>query len=195
MTADEVALLLLAGGRSERFGQVDKLLADLNGRPLGLYIAHQLNDLNWGARIAVTSEALGSYLSDLGYTIVPTTEEGGIGDNMAKGVKALGHAKAVLIVLADMPFVTRKHVQAMLDAASGTQSIVGSRCEGTASPPVLFGQTHLKDLALLSGDQGARHLIARTPSHATWIEAGRDELFDIDTPADLQLAADLTNTR
>ena len=53
IAAEEVVLVLLAAGRSERFGPADKLAADLLGRPLGLHIVSTLAAVPFRARLAV----------------------------------------------------------------------------------------------------------------------------------------------
>ena len=55
--AAKVASVLLAAGRSARFGEADKLAADLNGKPVALHAAEALAGIGLGQLIAVTSEA------------------------------------------------------------------------------------------------------------------------------------------
>ena len=54
--ASRIALILLAAGRSNRFGDEDKLSANLDGLPLGLHAARTLAGIEFLARIAVLGE-------------------------------------------------------------------------------------------------------------------------------------------
>ena len=188
MKPDQIALLLMAGGRSDRFGHSDKLLAELNGMPLGLHMAHRLTPMTWGARIAVANATIKPLLSRCGFEVIAAGERAGLGDNLSAGVSALRNMKAVIIILADMPFVSRRHIEAMIFAAKGPRALVVSRNHGNASPPVLFGRDYFHDLISLRGDEGARHVFASRLTEVTWIEADAGELCDIDTVADLNRA-------
>ena len=53
-----VAAILLAAGRSRRFGAADKLAVDLDGLPLGLHAARTLADVPLAARILVTADPM-----------------------------------------------------------------------------------------------------------------------------------------
>src|SRR3546814_17898790 len=55
---EAVALILLAAGRSPRFGVADKLAAPLHGRPLVQHAATTLSPLTFGRHIAVCSSSL-----------------------------------------------------------------------------------------------------------------------------------------
>ncbi|MBW4331196.1 nucleotidyltransferase family protein [Stakelama sp. CBK3Z-3] len=180
-TPDRVALLLLAGGRSRRFGDADKLSVDLNGVPLGLHAANALSALPFAARIAVVG---GTALRFPGFeTVHNDAPEAGMSRSLALGVAAARAAdpQAVLVMLADMPFVSADHVRRVLAAGDGATALVASSAGDTAMPPALFGADYFDALETQSGDKGARHLL-RT-AHIVTTAPG--ELADIDTPEDL----------
>jgi molybdenum cofactor cytidylyltransferase len=181
MTPEQLGLLILAGGRSVRFGDSDKLLADVNGMPLGLRTAERLVDLPWASRTAVTSGPLGEPLSKLGFQVVPAVENGGMGDNLASGVRSLPAVEAVLILLADMPFVSAAHINRLVAAATSSACIVASKSKSEVMPPVIFGKNHFEDLVQLSGESGARKIINDKRVQAIFIEVAPEELVDIDT--------------
>jgi molybdenum cofactor cytidylyltransferase len=189
MKAEQVALLVLAGGRSQRFGRADKLMADLNGLPLGLHLPQRLASRPWAARLAVASGDLTASLSQLGFTLVAPEPAGGMGDNIARGIKALPAVDGVLICLADMPFVTMQHIDNLLLAVTATHTIAVSEHEGQPSPPVLFEQSYFKSLAALSGDTGARDVLMAHRSAVVRVPAAAETLIDIDTPDHLRKAS------
>ena len=54
LNIDECVLILLAAGKSERFGDIrSKLDQDFLGRPLGLHVVVALEDVPFQARLAI----------------------------------------------------------------------------------------------------------------------------------------------
>jgi molybdenum cofactor cytidylyltransferase len=183
--AERVALVLLAAGRSQRFGSADKLMADYLGRPLGLHVVVALEAVPFCERIAVISDTALD-LSGHGYTIVHNDDPAaGMGRSLRLGVEAAcrGQAEAVLIALADMPRVTATHIYRLLDRAEGPDAIVASSDGITPHPPALFGCAHLDTLLQSEGDAGARELV----KHGHHVVTSPAELADVDTEE--QLAA------
>ena len=180
---EHTALILLAAGRSLRFGVENKLLADFLGRPLGLHVVTALEDVAFAARIAVVDDdvlAVGAR----GYTVVRNdAPEQGLSRSVGLGIAAARglDVDAALILLADMPRVTVAHVLRLFDAAKGGDAVVASSDGVRPGPPALFGRGHFDALCALQGDEGARPLI-RTGRH---VVASPEELIDIDTPDDL----------
>ena len=187
--AETSALILLAAGRSLRFGERDKLAEPYLGRPLALHVVAALAPVPFARRIAVVS---GTELEFADYQRVtnPHPEQGQAG-SLRLGVAAAREAgsEAVIVTLADMPRVTAYHIQRLLNAAAGPEAIVASSDGVRSSPPALFGAALFDELEGLQGDQGARELIRRGAQIAT----APDELVDIDTPEELErLRAEFT---
>lgn len=183
--AERVALVLLAAGRSERFGEADKLMAPYLGRPLGMHVVVALEAVPFFARIAVVAETRLD-LSGCGYQIVHNDDPAsGLSRSLRLGVEtACGQgAEAVLIALADMPRVTATHIYRLLDRAEGPDAIVASSDGTDPRPPALFGCNHLSTLLKSHGDMGARELV----KHGHHVVTSPAELADVDTPD--QLAA------
>jgi molybdenum cofactor cytidylyltransferase len=179
-----VALLLLAAGRSHRFGHDDKLAQESRGVPIGLHALRSLAAVPFGARFAVvTQDRLG--FARLGCRIVRNERpEEGQSRSIRLGVEAARRngAAAVLIVLADMPLVTANLVERILACASGPSAIVAASNGERSMPPALFGATWFEALLALEGDRGARHLLQQAQAVVT----NAAELVDIDTLGDLQ---------
>jgi len=177
---DGVALVLLAAGRASRFG-ADKLAQDLAGRPVAHHAAQRLATMGFAARIAVCSPATPP-LGALGYRIVPLEPEGApMSRSIALGVAAaeqLG-ARAVLLALADMPLVPAAHYTALVEDFEGIP--LATLAGAATMPPAMFGRAHFAALQRLTGDRGARDLIAR----ANTVPLDPLLALDIDTPSDL----------
>lgn len=175
---------VLAAGRSRRFGG-DKLLHVFDGRPLGDHIAITLANLPLLQRIAVCppdAPARREIYSARGFVVLDNPQpDRGMGSSLAFAAQhaAVIGADALLVCLADMPHVPATHLlgllaQASLDRNAATE--VGElRC-----PPVAFGARALPKLARLSGDRGARSLLAA----AIVVPAAADTVRDYDLPAD-----------
>lgn len=179
----DVAVMLLAAGRGERFG-ADKLAAELGGLPLCHHAAKLLGALPFGRRIAVIAQD-GLGLQHFGFELVRTGPgAASMSRSIAAGVAALARYRpaALLLALADMPFVPAVHIENL--AAQFDGNLVASSAGGIAQPPAMFGPEYLPALARLDGDKGARDLLRA----ARLIEAQAEWLQDIDTKSDLKSA-------
>lgn len=175
---DRVAAVLLAAGRSRRFGEADKLLAELDGKPLARHAADTLAGIGFGALIVVTTPALAGVFPDFA-AIVNDCPDEGQSRSIRLGVEAAAGSQAALVALADMPFVSDAHYRRLFAAH---ERLTASSRIGTAMPPALFDRSLFPKLVALEGDQGARALLGG----AVLVEAPAGDLRDIDTPDDLQ---------
>ncbi|SEM80002.1 molybdenum cofactor cytidylyltransferase [Sphingomonas gellani] len=173
------ALILLAAGRSSRFGAgCNKLEQDLHGLPLGLHAARVLASLPFAVRVAVVA-GHDLDLSAYGFQVIRNHDPAaGMARSIRLGVETAERqgVEAVVVALADMPCVTAAHVERLFEAADRA-GVVASSDGDSASPPALFGRAHFASLRGLSGDIGARDLI-RAARH---VMARPAELVDVDT--------------
>lgn len=187
----DVAAVLLAAGRGTRFGG-DKLLAPLDGKPLALHAADLLASIGFGTLIAVCRAGdalLPELLEARCFTIVRNHRpEDGLSRSLRLGVEAARGSPALLIALADMPFVSPAHIARLLDAFAG--ETIASSSGGQTMPPALFPRSAFDALATSKGDAGARELL----QHARGLAAHERELADIDTLADLAAASPYPQT-
>ena len=106
--AGDICAILLAAGRSRRFGGDDKLLAPVAGDPLALHAAARITEMLPGRRIAVCLDddgPLAQRFAAQGFEIVANpNEELGMSRSLACGVAeaARGPQAAALICLADI---------------------------------------------------------------------------------------------
>lgn len=180
IAAERVTVVLLAAGLSRRFGPEDKLLADVGGKPLAAHAADTIGTIGFGSLIAVcSSDPVAELLAERGFLIVRNDRpEDGQSRSIRLGIEAAGEAEAVLIALADMPFVSVRHYRRLL---AEHDDVTASSLGGVGMPPALFGTARFDDLHRFSGDQGAKALLV----DATLVEGQACELEDIDKPAAL----------
>ncbi|MBB4153754.1 molybdenum cofactor cytidylyltransferase [Sphingomonas jinjuensis] len=189
---ENTVLVLLAAGRSERFGNVgSKLEEEFLGRPLGYHVAVALEAVPFMARVAIVDGGRLDY-TRYGFTHVHNDDPArGMSQSVRLGVTEtmrLG-AAAVVIALADMPRVTATHIYHLFDAATGEDSVVASSDGKDTKPPVLFGRAQFEALLTLEGDAGARDMVKR----GRHVVTNPAELIDVDTREELEQLRELVH--
>ena len=138
-----------------------------------------------GTCTAVTSAqspTLNSWLVSRDYTLIMNDNpDAGLSHSIALAAHAAinGGADALLICLADMPFVPPEHLRALAGALA--HNIIASSNGITAMPPAIFPRETFEKLTKLTGDSGARSLL----DLAIPLPVDPEWLIDIDTRADL----------
>ncbi len=191
--AEAVGILLLAAGRGSRFGAAPKLLAPLDGRPLVRHAAEAAVAASLGPVVAVLgahADPVREALAGLDLRLVhnPAHDEG-LSSSLRRGLDALpGTVRGAIVMLADMPRIGPDHL-ARLAAAFASRDPAPAAVVpvhgGRRGNPVLLDRTALaRDLASLTGDQGAGRLLAAR-TDVLELEMDAAIRLDIDTPAAL----------
>jgi molybdenum cofactor cytidylyltransferase len=84
------------------------------------------------------------------------------------------------VLLGDMPLVAPDELAAIAAAVDGPEAVAVPVHAGRRGNPVGFGRAWFPRLAALTGDRGARALIAGAA--VTEVPAGPEVLLDCDTP-------------
>lgn len=186
-------VVVLAAGAGSRFGGSRHKLAQafgsstVLGTTLGHVIASHL------PLVVVTTEGLvdvaKGWVARQDVVIIPeaaTTPGGelGMGYSIAAGVRARGDAPGWLILPGDMPLVQPATLLAVARALS-QHAVVFAQHNGRRGHPVGFSSELYSELAVLTGDEGARRVVARYPAEAVDVK-DPGVLMDLDTPADLR---------
>src|SRR5258707_6320647 len=135
--AEKTALILLAAGRSQRFGEADKLEQLFLRKPLAFHVVTALEDIPFLTRFAVKSGTNLDFAAS-GYRVIQNDQpEIGMSQSVKLGVACARDegAEAVLIALADMPRVTANHIYHLLDAADSADCVVASSDGLSPKPP------------------------------------------------------------
>ncbi|HMA55625.1 MAG TPA: molybdopterin-binding/glycosyltransferase family 2 protein [Pseudolabrys sp.] len=188
-----VAALVLAAGRSTRMGAVNKMLAEIGGKPLVRIAAEQAAASHAQPVIVVTGherEKVEAALKGLSVRFVhnPDYSEG-LGTSLKAGIAAVPEeSDAAIVCLGDMPQVDAALINRLIaafDPERGALVVVPS-IDGRRGNPVVWSRRFFHDLMSIQGDIGARHLIG------TYVEAvvevpvsGEAALIDVDTPESL----------
>jgi molybdenum cofactor cytidylyltransferase len=95
---------------------------------------------------------------------------------------------AVVVCLGDMPLVTGRMIDRLLDAYDPGEGrlIVLPTFHGKQGNPMLWDRRFFAEILELSGDQGARSLVGKYPEFVAEVEIGDDAVLrDFDTTESL----------
>jgi molybdenum cofactor cytidylyltransferase len=138
--------------------------------------------------VVVTTAALAPLVSQLlpsRCIVVLSGEEAGrgMGHSIAAGVAEHSGAPGWLVLPGDMPLVQSNTLLAVASALEH-HAVVYAEHRGHRGHPVGFAAELYSELVVLTGDDGARRIVARYPTYGQDVsDAG--VLLDIDTPDDL----------
>ncbi len=187
--------MVLAAGRSTRFDGA-KLTQDLGSKPLLQHSLAAAQAAFPGGVVLVVGHSSGSVtelsggLADI--VVVNSNYSSGQGSSLGVGVSACrDDADAIVIMLADQPLITTGALEELVGGWTGDENhIVVSDYGGSQGPPVLFGNGAFDHLCSLTGDSGAKKVIQSGQFDVSSVAIGPLG-FDVDTPQDLETAAQL----
>ena len=197
--------ILLAAGRGERFGG-DKLLAkarmtagggtagliDLDGECIGVAACrHLLAALpKVVAVVRPADAALAAALGAAGAQIVRCANaDDGMGASLACGVTAARDAAGWLVALADMPWVLPSTISRVAAAIAYGAPVAAPFHDGKRGHPVGFSAACYEELSALTGDEGAKTVVAAYVDELAYIDVDDPgTLRDVDTREDLTAA-------
>lgn len=122
-------------------------------------------------------------------TLISPNASSGMGCSLAAGVAVLKGTAAVLVMLADMPFVKPATLRILAGRLLTGAAIVRPLYRQRPGNPVGFSSRFYPCLAALSGDSGGRDILLDNPLDVVTVEVDDDGVIrDIDYPEDLPLA-------
>lgn len=187
------AVIVLAAGTGSRFGAPGHKLTQKLGAStiLGTTLRHAI--ASHLPVVVVTTEELADaarrHVASRDVVVLPAvgsagTQPLGIGFSIATGVAARPDATGWLVLPGDMPLVQTSTVLAVASALEH-HPVAYAQHRGRRGHPVGFGAEIYSELVTLSGDEGARRLVARYPAHGVEVN-DPGVLVDVDTEADLE---------
>lgn len=181
----QIAVLVLAAGASRRFGDADKLQAEIDGVPILARSLAAYDRLTATRKIAVLAPDNG--LDDMCHaagfeTVVNPRAAQGMGTSLAAGINALADdVTHAFIGFGDMPFLAPETPPLIGKAIDKSASIIVPTYDGKRGHPVLFAATHFATLKKLDGDKGGRSIIAACPNVLDFVVSDEGVCLDIDT--------------
>ena len=184
-----IAAIVLAAGRSTRAGEVNKLLALIEGTPMVAHTVARVRQSRADPVILVTgheAERVREALSESGALFVHNSRYAeGMGTSIAAGIGALPDGvDAALICLGDMPALAAADIDRLIasfeaDPGRGIRAPVAG---GRRGNPVLFAARFFPELERLGGDTGAKAVIAAHGDEVAEAPMdGAGTLVDLDT--------------
>ncbi|MBN9672871.1 NTP transferase domain-containing protein [Roseibium aggregatum] len=191
----KIAAVILGAGKSTRMGGPNKLLAELAGKALIRHVAEAATGAGLDQTVLVTghlAEEIADKVADLNLQLAhnPDYAEGMAG-SIGTGMNALDKdIDAVIILLGDMPRIDAQVIESLVGAYRKNEAslIVSATANGKRGNPVLWDRRFFDALKSLTGDIGARHLIAENPGFVCEVEIGEAARLDLDTPEALRSA-------
>lgn len=189
--------ILLAAGQGARFGG-GKLMAPLPasahgvtaGTPIGVAAAmHLVAAL--GETVAVVrprDHALRAALADTGARVIECARaDEGMGVSLAHAVAAVADADGWVVALADMPWLAPATIDAVAGALRDGAPLVAAAYRGERGHPVGFAAAFGPALRELTGDEGARSVVAAQRAQLRIVEVDDPgALRDVDRREDLR---------
>ncbi len=185
-----IAAVLLAAGRSTRMGAVNKMLAEIGGKPLVRIAAEQALASRAKPVIVVTGherEKVEQALNGLNVRFVHNPDYAdGLAGSVKTGIAAVPkESDGAIVCLGDMPQVDSGLIDKLLaafDPERGALIVVPS-IDGRRGNPVVWSRRFFSELMAITGDIGARHLIGQYAEAVSEVPvAGEAALTDVDTP-------------
>lgn len=186
----KIAGVILAAGKSERFGQPKQLL-DWQGEPFVMSVARHALEGGLSPLLIVTGadhRLVEAAVSELPLKTVynPRWAEGQ-STSMQAGLRALpDDIQAVMFLLSDQPHIPSELIRQLIESytehrAPITAPMVGSR----RGNPVLFGRETFSALNNVTGDRGGRAILDQFD--VDWLICEDERiLLDVDSLADLE---------
>ena len=189
--------ILLAAGKSQRFGSNKLLHPVTDNTPMLLVSAQKLASVLPGSIVVISHELIPctDQLKQLGMRVVVNEHANrGMGSSIACGVRASQDAAGWLIALADMPYIKTETIALLADKLGNGADIVAPvieyrgehRGEQRRGHPVGFNQRYKAELLALDDDVGARHVIANhqsklelVPTHDAGVTVDVDQAIDV----------------
>jgi molybdenum cofactor cytidylyltransferase len=187
----KVAGVLLAAGASTRMGR-NKLLLEVEGSTVLRLAAGRAVEAGLDPVVVVLGHEAEPARRELAGLAVRTTLnpvfEEGINGSLRTGLAALpADVQAVVVMLADMPFVTTDMLVTLVQRfRSGSAPLVISEYDGVNAPPMLYARSLVPELLALSGEGCGREVVRRHRHEATVVVWPASALDDLDAPDDYE---------
>lgn len=193
--------ILLAAGRSARFGSNKLLHPVIDNTPMILVSAKKLVSVLPDS-IVVINPALSTLITQLeqmGLRVVINEQaEQGMGSSIACGVRASESVhestkesakqstSGWLIMLADMPYIKPETIKLLVDKLKEGASMVAPAVNQQRGHPVGFSQRYKDELLVLNKDKGAREVLKNHQSELELVSVNDEgTIIDIDLTSDV----------
>ncbi len=186
-----VAGVVLAAGSSTRMGR-NKLFFELDGETLLRRVVRRAIDAGLDPVVVVVgheAERARGELAELACTPVDNPDHAlGINRSLRTGISQVpAGARAAVVMLADMPFVTSRMVASLVTHyRESTAPLVISAYGDVNAPPMLYDRALFSELRQMKGEGCGRQVVRRHRHEAVAVSWPAAALQDIDVPEDYE---------
>lgn len=200
MKSAQPAGVILTGGRSSRMGVVHKALLEIQGQPLLQYVIDKLQPCV--APLLLSCQNGVEEFDRFGLSRVADLVSNFNGPltglySALQHLSDRGLDSGLVLAPCDAPFIPENLVQTLVDAAIGdVKPVVVVSCQGVLQPTFSLWQVHhlpvIRKAVLGQGHEGLKHMLTLLPHVIVeWPAAEPPPFFNVNTPADLRVAAAL----
>ncbi|MGG3942236.1 nucleotidyltransferase family protein [Peribacillus psychrosaccharolyticus] len=182
--------IYLAAGSSTRMG-TNKLALKLGNKALGNWGLEKALDSRLQEVILLSTAANSFELSGQCTKKFTHIEVNSLNPSQSlslkTGIEYANTADAVVILLADQPFITTNMINDLIDLfiKNPSCSFVASSFQGCIQPPILIAKKLFPDVLLIQGDRGAKHILRKSLNKGILAPFYEEKLFvDIDQKKD-----------
>jgi len=187
----KIVAIVLAAGLSSRFGVENKLLHEIDGRPIITTVLEALIDSKVAEIIVVTGHEKNAVCAALPVSPKIRVIQNlfyalGMSTSISKGIASLGmDTNASMICLADMPYLTCEDYDLMINSfgeVSDSQAIMMPIYNLKNGHPVVFDKHYFASLRNLPvSDTGAYKVVNANSEHVHYVQLDHDRILkDID---------------
>jgi len=192
MNRPKIAAVVLAAGSSSRMRGSHKLLEIVDGQPMVASAVAAALASGLEPVVVVTghmASEVQAALPDGARVVHNSAHADGLASSLRTGLRALPpDVDAVVVSLADMPFLRARHFEVLVEAWRPGTIVVPVR-DGRRGNPVLWSATFIDEMCGLHGDSGAKSIMDRYPDAVIELLADDDAVFtDVDDADDLERA-------
>lgn len=193
MHTNNTGVIILAAGASSRLGSPKQLLVYSGATLLqnSIEVAQSSDASSAIVVLGANAELIHDELKPATANIVVNSDwKEGMASTIRYGLQTLvemnPQIEAVILMVADQPFVTAELLNNLMDVNRKEQrSIVASKYGDTFGTPVLFSKRYFPELMNLTGDVGAKSLVRKYMNDAAFVVFSKGTI-DIDTMEDYQ---------
>ena len=185
--------IVLAAGKSTRYGKSNKLFSEINNKPLIFHTVNEIINSKAKKVIIVTGrdhKEICNILKGFNVDIIHNQNyETGISSSISSGVLHLPkNSSSTMICLADMPLLASNDYNDIIDfhqQNGGASTIVAPYRKKTIGNPVIFGKNYFKQLCSLNGDKGGKEILDNNSENLVKFNTKSEGFyFDIDNKND-----------
>jgi molybdenum cofactor cytidylyltransferase len=185
-----VAAVMLAAGSSTRLGR-NKLLLELGGETVVRRAVRAALDSGVDRVVVVLghqADLVRRQLDGLACEVVVNPDhERGVGTSLHAGIRAVGEADAVVVLLADMPFVSGAMIRGVVErhVATGARLVL-SHYGDVQAPPTLYARALWAEVLAEPDERCGKRIARRHAAEAAIVPWPQAALRDIDVAADYE---------